>query len=155
MKVKEALKAIDHACEASIKYSTKIPKSQRASVKQSNDAARICRPFYSDVMEIKEMFSVILTNKANEVIAWAKICDGTASSCIVDIQHILRLALLSNAQGLVLCHNHPSGQLNFSNADKEVTNKCKEAAKLMDITVLDSIVLTVDSYSSMADECLL
>lgn len=145
------------------KYSTNIPelslkktKSDVPKVKitSSNDAADYTRQFYSDDLEIYESMFLIILNRANITIAWVKISQGGISGTIADLSIIAKYAISALASGIILVHNHPSGNKNASQADINLTRKLKEGLKLFDINLLDHIILTSESYTSMADESL-
>ena len=145
---------IAQICEISAKYSTKIKTSERVKIATSQDGERILRTWYeaTGMIEQKEIFCAMLLNRANKVLGIVKVSEGSMTATVVDVQYILRLALLTQAQTLVLCHNHPSGNCKPSNEDISMTKKVKEAAKLMDIHLLDHVILTVETYYSFADE---
>lgn len=122
----------------------------------SEVAANICRACFDiDTIEWVESVIVIATNRANRFVGFYKASQGGITGSVVDPRVILQFALLSNASGLILCHNHPSGDLRPSGPDSEVTKKVKTAATYFDIKLLDHIILTKDSYFSFADEGLL
>lgn len=98
-----------------------------------------------------EEFWVILLSRSNRVLDSHMIGRGGVSGTVADVRLILKLALEKLATGIILAHNHPSGNLEPSNADKTLTHKVKESAKLMDISVLDHIIVTESSYYSFAD----
>lgn len=102
-----------------------------------------------------EVFAVIFLNRANKINHFEIISSGGISGTVADPRMILRIALEEKAVGLILCHNHPSGNLKPSQPDKELTKKIKEAAKLFDIQVLDHIIVSQDGYFSFADEGLM
>jgi DNA repair protein RadC len=102
-----------------------------------------------------EEFWVMFLNRANKIITAQKVGQGGITGTVADIRLILKNALDSFATGLVLCHNHPSGNLTPSNEDKELTQKVKQAAKLLDINILDHIIVSDAGYYSFADEGLL
>ena len=77
---------------------------------------------------------------------------GGICGTVADIRLILQTALLCNATAMILAHNHPSGQLNPSNEDIKLTKQIKEAARLMDMRVVDHLIITADSYYSFAEE---
>lgn len=78
---------------------------------------------------------------------------GGITGTVIDVRIILQYALKSNACSIIVSHNHPSGNLEPSNADIQITKKIKEAAKLMDISLLDHLIITTgDKYYSMADK---
>jgi DNA repair protein RadC len=94
-------------------------------------------------------------NTANEIIGFYEVSSGSVAGTIADIRLILAPALLCGASGIILGHNHPSGNLAPSKADIDLTKKIKDAAKLLNTDLLDHIILTETSYSSFADEGLL
>lgn len=95
---------------------------------------------------------VLYLNRANKVIGSYELSKGGITATIADIRIILSVALKTLATGLILAHNHPSGNLKPSEADVCLTNKIKEAAKLMDIQVLDHLILVEGGYFSFSDE---
>jgi DNA repair protein RadC len=102
-----------------------------------------------------EEFWVLYLNNANKVIAKNQLSKGGMTGTVVDVRIIFKSALESGAVGIVLCHNHPSGNLKPSEADKEITKKVKTAGKSLDIIVLDHIIVTQNGYYSFADEGIL
>ncbi|ESU20888.1 radC protein [Flavobacterium cauense R2A-7] len=102
-----------------------------------------------------EEFWVLYLNNSNKVIYKTQISKGGITGTVVDIRIIFKTALEHNATSLVLCHNHPSGVLQASEADKQITRKLKEAGKQLDILVLDHVIVTEKSYFSFADEGIL
>lgn len=102
-----------------------------------------------------EVFIAIFLNQANKILHNEVLSEGGITGTVVDPRLLLRKALEHNAVSIILCHNHPSGNLNPSQADKQITNKIKEAAKLLDITVTDHIIVSSEGYFSFADEGLI
>lgn len=125
-------------------------------ISNSNDAAAICRNFFdTDTIEIYESASVVFFNKANKPIAWAELSRGGISGTVVDIKIMLTHGILAGASAMILCHNHPSGNLRPSEADTVLTQKAKKAGELVDILLLDHVILTKEGYYSFADNGLL
>lgn len=122
----------------------------RSKISSSKDAFDLMKPLLEDLSV--EQFWVVYLNNSNKFLVQQKISQGGITATIVDIRLILKRALELNATALVLCHNHPSGNLNPSEADFTLTDKVKLAAKLMDIQVLDHIIVTDQSYFSFADQ---
>jgi DNA repair protein RadC len=83
------------------------------------------------------------------------ISQGGISGTVIDVRLILRRALEFRSSGIILCHNHPSGTLQASDADLKITQKISDAAKIMDISVLDHIIIGQNRYLSLADEGML
>lgn len=123
---------------------------ERVSVKSSKDAADIAIPLLRDLNN--EVFCVLYLNQSNSVIRHEIISAGGLTATVADIRIILKNALLHNANKLILAHNHPSGNLTPSKQDIDLTAKMKEAAKWMDITLLDHIIVAGTRYLSLADE---
>ena len=124
-------------------------------VTQSSMVNEYIRKVYPVPINEREAFVVLYLNNSNRTLGISVISIGGITGTLVDIRLILHYALLSMATGLILCHNHPSGSLQPSGADKTITKKVKEAAKLMDINLLDHLVITEDSYYSFADDGIL
>lgn len=107
-------------------------------------------PFMCD-LAIEECW-VLLLNQASKVIERVKVGSGGLSSTAVDIRCILREALLKRATTLALCHNHPSGNTSPSREDDRLTDQLNQAAKLMNIRLIDHLIFTDGHYYSYADE---
>lgn len=129
-----------------------VTNIEREIIKSSSDCARIMRNFYGDDIEIYESFFLILLNRSNRVMGYAKISQGGICGTVVDKRIIAKYAIDSLCSAVILGHNHPSGNTIFSPADINVTKEIKTCLELFDIKVLDHVVLTVDEYRSMADE---
>ena len=138
-------------------YSLKknITEFEQIKITNSKDSADFIRKFYSDDLEIFESFFLLLLNRNNNTIGYAKISQGGITGTVVDVKIVAKYVVDSLASAVVLCHNHPSGNIKPSNADKDITDKIKKVLTLMDTTVLDHIILTADSYFSFADEGLI
>ncbi len=119
-------------------------------IQSSRDAYSIMQPLLCDLMH--EEFWIILLNRSNRLIEVLRTSQGGISGTVTDIRMIMKNAIMYVASSLVLCHNHPSGNLKPSKADLEITKKVAEAARLMDVKVLDHIIIADRSYFSFADE---
>jgi len=102
-----------------------------------------------------EEFWIIYLNNSNKVIHKNQLSKGGITGTLVDVRLVLKQALEVGATGLILAHNHPSGTLKPSEADKQITNKLKLASESLDIKVLDHIIVTEKAYFSFADENLI
>jgi DNA repair protein RadC len=129
-----------------------LPKIEKVKITSSRDAERFARQFYYEDIEIYESFFLIFADRANNTTGYAKISQGGVAGTVVDLKIVAKLAVDYLACGVILCHNHPSGNLNPSSADLEITRKAKEGLRLLDITVLDHLILTAESYYSFADQ---
>jgi DNA repair protein RadC len=134
------------------KNQTDFPKMK---IKDANDSAEFIKQFYQGDIEIYESFFLLLLNNNNQTIGYAKISQGGVTSTVVDVKIIAKYVVDSLATGIILAHNHPSGNLNPSSADISITSKVKEAMKLFDVAVLDHIILTADSFYSFANNGLM
>ena len=103
----------------------------------------------------KEEFWAILLNRANRLIKKEQISSGGKSGTVADPKIIFKAALDQYASSIILVHNHPSGNLKPSQADINLTNKMKEAGKMLEIPILDHIIFGNEGYLSFADEVLL
>ena len=139
--------------EVRLVYRTKIKASDRPQVKCSKDAFEIFMESWDlDSIEHIEEFKLMLLTRSNKVLGIAPISKGGISGTVTDVRIILQAAIKSNASGLIVCHNHPSGNLNPSESDTKLTQKIKESGNIMDIQLLDHLIITAeDSYYSFAD----
>ena len=99
-----------------------------------------------------EEFWIIYLNNANKVISKSQLSKGGITGTLVDVRIVFKIALEMGATGLILCHNHPSGTLIPSEADKQITKKLKMAGDSLEIKVLDHLIVTETSYFSFVDE---
>lgn len=140
------------ATEVRVTYSPKIKASERAQVKASQTAYEVLLPFYSEIIDHREFSFALLLNTANRVLGVFKISEGGCTGTIMDVRTLFQAAILANATGIILSHNHPSGQLQPSQNDLQITRKMTEAGKVMDICILDHLIVTSEGYYSFADE---
>ena len=116
----------------------------------SKDVFDLFHPFLGDLPH--EEFWILLLNRANRVIDKIRISQGGISGTIIDTRIILKNAVDRLASTIILCHNHPSGNLKPSDADIRITSKMKESSQLMDINLIDHIIIADNTYFSFADE---
>ena len=128
-------------------------ESQKQVVKNSADIAHYLQAQLKDKQH--EVFAVAFLNRANKINHIEIVSEGGITGTVADPRIILKKALEHNAVNIVLCHNHPSGSLQPSSADEVLTKKIKEAAMLLDMTVVDHIIVSEDGYYSFADEGIL
>jgi len=119
----------------------------------SKDAADFFMPLLGDLNH--EEFWIMLLDRGNKITDHFKISQGGIAGTVIDVRIILKNALEKLAVSLILCHNHPSGTMEASNADLQITRKIKQAAEMMDISVLDHIIIGQNRYLSLADEGML
>ena len=115
----------------------------------------ILQKWEQDRIEMQEEVKVLLLNRNNKVLGIYALAKGGITSCVVDVRIILAVALKALATGIILVHNHPSGNLQPSTDDKKITEQLNSSCKLMGITLLDHLIITKDNYFSFADEGLL
>lgn len=122
----------------------------RKQISSSKDVVDIFQPQLADLPH--EEFWILLLNRANRIIAQVRVSEGGQTATVVDTRKIMRIVLEYQALGIVLCHNHPSGNHNPSNDDIKITQKLKAAASTLDVNLLDHIIITDSQCYSMADE---
>ncbi|GAB4028973.1 RadC family protein [Spirosoma gilvum] len=128
-------------------------RPQRARVTCSRDAYNEMIPHLID--KPHEEFWILLMNRANEILRPVQISSGGISGTVADPKIIFKQALEHLASSIILFHNHPSGNLMPSQADKDLTRKLKDAGRILDIPVLDHLIFTDKAYYSFADEGIL
>lgn len=137
--------------EININYQVNRTFESLPKIEKSKDAETYFRSIWSEFIEYKEEFNVLLLNRSNLVIGYSKLFSGGISMCPVDTKMIFQLALKANASGIIVCHNHPSGNTVPSTADIKFSKNLKTAAKILEIEFLDSLIITKDGYTSLMD----
>jgi DNA repair protein RadC len=142
--------------EIEIIYKSNIKNSERPKVGGSDDIARLLNDIW-DVSKIDflEQFKIILINRAGRILGIVDISSGGLTETVTDLRIIFATALKANASGIIIAHNHPSGSLTPSSADKSVTSQIAKAGELLRIKLIDHIIITSEGYLSFADEGLL
>ena len=147
---------IKMVAEVELVYKSKMKASDRPVVKSSQDSERILRAHWDDTkIELQEQFCVLYLNRANKVLGIYKLSIGGLTGTVADPRLILATGLKLAACSVILSHSHPSGNLNPSNADIQLTSKIKVAADYHDIKVLDHIIIASEGFLSFADKGLL
>ena len=123
---------------------------EKVRISGSQDVFAMYQPLIGDLPH--EEFWVLLLNRSNRVVDNIRISQGGISGTVIDVRLILKNALDRLASSLILCHNHPSGNLKPSDADIKITTKISEAGRTMDIQLLDHIIIADNSYFSFSDE---
>ena len=124
--------------------------SSSQSIKSSKDVYEIFEPLVSDLPH--EEFWILLLNRSNRIIDKSKVSQGGVAGTVIDTKLIMKSAIENLASSIILCHNHPSGNLNPSGSDIDITNKIKTAANCLDMKLLDHIIVADHSYYSFLDE---
>ena len=139
--------------EVKLSYKSKVKASERPSVRNSKASFDILlKHFDDDIIEYTESMKMLLLNRAGKVLGVMDISNGGTAGTTADIKVIMQCAILGNADGIILCHNHPSGTLQPSSEDMTLTQKVKSACNVMDIQLLDHIIISSEYYYSFADE---
>lgn len=127
-----------------------------AQIKSSKDAEIYFRQIFdSEQLETREQCMAIFLNQANNTVGYFLVSVGGMTSTIIDPRLIFRAALECGATSFILAHNHPSGQTHPSEADKAITRKLKMGGEFLDIRILDHLILTATTYTSMTEEGLI
>ncbi|MGK0413618.1 MAG: DNA repair protein RadC [Polaribacter sp.] len=123
---------------------------EKPKITSSKNVFNLMQPIIGDIEH--EEFWVLFLNNSNKVLAKTQISKGGLIATIVDVRLLFKRALELTSVGVIVCHNHPSGKLEPSNADKQITQKIKQAGVTLDIKLLDHLIVTQKSYFSFADE---
>lgn len=157
--VKEKIKGLGEAKAISIAAALELGIRRSATIKKKDHITRS-----SDIADYlrasleyrkQEVFAVVFLNRGNKVTHIEIVSEGGMTGTVADPRIILKKALENDATALILCHNHPSGNLKPSNADEALTQKIKQAAAFFDIRIMDHIIVSNEGFFSFADEGLL
>jgi DNA repair protein RadC len=146
-------------CTAQFISQFKVVKSQTylplQVISSSRDAEGVFRELFGDSIGVYESFYVLYLSRANITTGYAKISQGGISGTVVDNRLICKMAVDTLCSSVIIAHNHPSGGLKPSTADKEITSKLKQALNLFDINLVDHLIFTESGSFSFADEGLI
>lgn len=138
---------------AEIKVSCSTNNTSKIKITSVNKAFELLLSSWDmETIELQEEFKVLLLNRSNEVLGIYPLSKGGITGTVVDSRLIFAVALKCNATGIIICHNHPSGNLNPSGADIELTKKIKKCADFLDISLIDHIIVTKNSFYSFSNE---
>jgi DNA repair protein RadC len=139
--------------EIDLIYKTKIKNSQRPHVTSSQYAYTLIKDCWDPgKIEFLEQFKVLLLNQSNKVLGIYEVSSGGITSTVVDVRLLFAAALKAGAAGLIIAHNHPSGNVLPSEPDKHITKKISMAGEVLDIKLLDHLIVTSEHYYSFADQ---
>ena len=130
-----------------------IKQAERRQVVSSETACNILRPLIGDIE--KEEFWAIYLNQSNRVIRKERLSAGGLTGTLVDVRLIMKAALLCNATGMIIAHNHPSGNEKPSGEDNRITEQVKKAAETLSIRLIDHVIITSNTYYSYMDNDML
>ena len=154
------LKGIGHARAVTVIAALELGRRRKLAeaidnpqIKSSADVFNIFQPLMEDLSH--EEFWILFLNRANRIINRMKISQGGVSGTVTDVRIIFKNAVECLASGIILCHNHPSGNNMPSDADIKITRKIKEAGELMDFQLLDHVIICGREYYSFADNGML
>lgn len=138
--------------EIQLKYNSN-QISSKIKIKSSSDAFKCLNANWNkDTIELQEEFKVLLLNRANKVLGVHVLSKGGITGTLVDLRLLFAVVLKSAASGIILCHNHPSGNLKPSEADISLFRKITKAAELLDVKVLDNLIISKHGYLSFTDD---
>jgi DNA repair protein RadC len=126
---------------------------EKIAIKSSETVFNLFHPLLGDLDH--EEFWLLMLNRANRVLGRYKVSQGGLSGTVIDTRIILKKALDNLASSIIVCHNHPSGNMQPSDADVKITGKLKKAAEILEIKLLDHVIVADKSYFSFADEGLI
>jgi DNA repair protein RadC len=142
--------------EVELVYRSKVKHHDRPVVVHNTDAYTIFLEHWNaGTIELIEEFKLLLLNRAHRVLGICALSRGGMTGTIIDPKLVFITALKTAATSIILCHNHPSGNLRPSERDKQITQQLKEAGALLEIRVLDHLIISGEGYYSFADEGLL
>ncbi len=140
--------------EIKISYNPKLKTSELPKVSSSEDAFNVILHQWEDI-HYRESFAIILLNRANKCLGFTFISKGGLSGTVADPKVIFQTALKANASSIILVHNHPSGNLQPSQNDINLTKNIVKAGKLLELQAIDHLIVSDDAYFSFADEGLI
>ena len=157
--VKRRIKGLGEAKAITIAAALELGVRRNASVRKKDQVTKSgdIAEYLRATLEYRkqEVFAVVFLNRGNRVTHFEIVSEGGLTGTVADPRVILKKALENEATSLVLCHNHPSGNLRPSKADELLTQKIKQAASFLDIAVMDHIIVSNEGYFSFADEGML
>jgi DNA repair protein RadC len=139
--------------EIQLAYRNTVKPSERIKINRPVDAYNVFLETWNmNTIELVEEFKILLLNRANKVLGLAEISSGGITCVTIDIRLVFAVALKAAATSLICCHNHPSGNLKAGREDSGITERLREAGRLLDISVDDHIIITRDGYYSFAEQ---
>ena len=130
-----------------------IKQAERRQIISGETAYNILRPLIGDIE--REEFWAIYLNQSNRIIRKERLSAGGLTGTLVDVRMIMKEAILCNATGMIIAHNHPSGNEKPSQEDNRITEQVKKAAELLNIRLLDHVIITSNTYYSYMDNGML
>jgi len=143
----------DQVAEITLSYSNRLKLKDRVKVTNPNIAGSIFRQTWNpDKLELQESFKVMLLNRNNQLLGIVNLSEGGIAGTVVDMKLLFAVVLKSLASGIILCHNHPSGNLCPSDSDLRLQRKVETNCSSLEISMLDHLILTYDGFYSFVNE---
>ncbi len=133
-------------------YNGLVQTKNRVKITQVWETERVFRRLFNGDLEHIESMWMLAINRANEILGAFEVSRGGVAGTVCDPKVVFQFALLTNASGIILAHNHPSGNLTPSQADIDLTKKVKKGAALLEMKLLDHLIITAEHYYSFASE---
>lgn len=150
------VKSLFAVTEVELIYRNKIPRAERPKVGTAREAYDVLLAAWDmNRIELVEEFKMLLLDRGNRCLGVSSVATGGVDACVVDPKIVFATALKARASGLILAHNHPSGNLKPSQADIAMTQRLFSGGKVLSIDVLDHLIVTPHEYKSFADEGLM
>ena len=138
---------MNNLAEIKVSYSTN--NTPKIKITKGEEAYKVLLDSWDiNTIELQEEFKVLLLNKANEVLGIYPLSKGGIAGTLIDVRLIFGVSLKCNATGIIICHNHPSGNLKPSIADINITKKIKECSSLLDIALIDHLIISKTGFYS-------
>lgn len=142
----------DKPPKVKIVYSKTQKPHERVIIGTSADAYKVFKDIWSNQIDTREEMLILLLDRSNSILGYHFLSMGGITGTVADIRLLFSVALNSLATSIIMCHNHPSGNLKPSDADIKLTQKVRDTGKIMDIALLDHLIITNNNYISMADD---
>lgn len=147
---------LNYVAEITLRYNQEMPTSKRPIVNCAADAHKIFMSNWdNDILELQEQFKIMLLNRNNRVLGIVTISTGGITGTVADPKVIFAAALKGAASSIIIAHNHPSGNLSPSVQDKAITSKLSKIGSLLEISVVDHLIVTTESYYSFSENSML
>lgn len=138
--------------EIELVYKHTVPINLQPRILKSEDAYNAFLSYWDQgKIEFIEQFKILLLNRANRVLGIVEISSGTTNATLVDVKMVFVSAMKANAHSIILCHNHPSGNMEPSKPDIQLTDKMKKIGELLEIKVVDHLIISPNDYYSFSD----
>ncbi len=145
----------NNIAEIEVKYSLNGEQKERVKISNSQDAYEaFISKWNLNTIEIREEFKVLLLNRANEVLGVYTLGKGGITGVSIDVRLLFGIVLKSGSTAIITAHNHPTGNLTPSKQDILIHKKIKNIAKMMDVSLLDNLIISRDSFFSFEDNCI-